>query len=591
LVAELSAPPHHVLAPADFFHLTSGSGAAGVVSGFAETERSWRMVGLHHLITALEGGGSLGPLDPVGEAWRLLLRAEEADESVTTDVIMYPQVGIWISHLLRRLRGVVTDGRPLWADAGYLHTLAAAAAIRAGLDFTIRVPVQAGFVVLPTLGLARLDGAEADTATVRRSGGAASVSAGGRTVDLVADDPGWRRAPRCEAEVDDVRIAFVLDDVDPYRDLRGYSAPDPLGRADVDRWRHLLEEAWAILVRRDRARAESVAAALTAVIPLPAARRYRPLSASCDEAFAAIVASMPDDAEQLAVTLVHETQHVKLGALLHLVSFVDDTGGPLVYAPWRDDPRPLSGILQGIYAFVGITDYWRHRSDQVAEFEFALWRRQLDRVLTTLRDDPRLSGHGRELIANLAGTVSGWSGDPVSPEVSTLAAAAAADHAAQWRALHIAAPADWLAKAVRAWRAGEPCPPVDPGVTIDPVTDTSARWLDARAVLARVSLADPKKFAEIVQAPEEVAAHVPGALAADVALLRGDASAAVEGYRRQLAEDPADPRGWAGLGLARKESAAVLLHRPELVRALARESPAVDPLALAEWVAAASPPC
>lgn len=68
--------------------------------------------------------------------------------------------------------------------------------------------------------------------------------------------------------------------------------------------------------------------------------------------------SEPPDAETLAVSLIHELQNIKLGALLHLLTLTGDDDGSLYYAPWRDDPGPLGGFLQGIYAFFGITEFW-----------------------------------------------------------------------------------------------------------------------------------------------------------------------------------------------------------------------------------------
>ncbi|MET8149997.1 HEXXH motif domain-containing protein [Actinoplanes sp. NPDC049668] len=541
------------------------------------------MPGIHHLLTACSGMNHY-PLPSVDRAWELFVRAEARDEAATTDVLMYPLTGIWISHMLRRLDGVVTEQCPLWMDVGYLHSLSAAAAIRSGVDFALAVPVRAGTVVLPTLGAATVG--DAETAEVRRVGDDVTVSAGGRTVRLDADDPHWRPAPRCSAESDGLRIEFLIDDVDPYRDMRGYSAPDPLDRDDLNRWQQLLTEAWQLLVRQDRVRAESVAASLSTVIPLPAAKPWRPLSASCDEAFAAIMASMPDDAEQLAATLVHETQHVKLGALLHLMTFVDDLGGPLAYAPWRDDPRPLSGILQGIYAFIGITDFWRHRATHIAEYEFALWRIQLANVLGDLRADPRLTDAGRDLLANLHATVTGWADVPVAADILRQATWAAADHRGQWRAFHLAPPAEWVDLAASAWTAGEPCPAIPAGQA-DPVTDTSARWLDARAVLARIRLADPDQFTILAKAPGEIASQVPGTLPADLALIAEDAQAAQRGYLRDLTIDPTHPRALVGLGLAREalgEPLAVLLERPEAIRALAGRIDRPHIVALAEWM-------
>jgi HEXXH motif-containing protein len=219
--------PKHVVAPNVFASLTRGRGDAADVHRFAGTERSWRLVGLHHLISALRddpapgGHHRTGPLDPIDAAWEIIAAAEAADEEIANEVLMYPQAGIWVAHLLRRLREVVADEWPLWTDVGYLHGLAAAAAIRTGIDFSVRVPLRSGAVVLPTVGMARFPGAGAGVAEVRRAGGEVVVAADGRVVRPVPDDPSWRAAPLCTAEHDGARISFLIDDVDPYRDLRG----------------------------------------------------------------------------------------------------------------------------------------------------------------------------------------------------------------------------------------------------------------------------------------------------------------------------------------------------------------------------------
>ncbi|MEV7964474.1 HEXXH motif-containing putative peptide modification protein [Sphaerisporangium sp. NPDC088356] len=48
---------------------------------------------------------------------------------------------------------------------------------------------------------------------------------------------------------------------------------------------------------------------------------------------------------------------------------------------WRDDPRPIGGVVQGVYAFFGVTAFWRalthHGKGNTkyrAEFEFGYWR-------------------------------------------------------------------------------------------------------------------------------------------------------------------------------------------------------------------------
>jgi HEXXH motif-containing protein len=592
LVTEPSARAH-ALPRETFLSVVGGAGTAGDVAHLAATERSWRMIGLLYVIDTLADAGLPGPLDAIEDARKLLISADEADRRAASEVVLYPMAGIWISHVLRRLRGRVDDDRPLWLDAGYLHSLAAAGAVRAGLDFGIRVPVRDGAVVLPSLGMASFPGIDGQPAEVRQAGGRTTIAVGGRTVRL-GDDPGWRPIPRCESEVDGARITFTIDDVDPYRDLRGYSAPAPLGAADLHRWQVTTDAAWRLLVEQDRPRAERVAAALGTVVPLPAAEAYRPLSASCDEAFATVMASMPDDPAQWSSSLVHETQHVILGAMTHLFEFVEDPGGSRVYAPWRDDPRPLSGMLQGSYAFTGVTDHFRQQRDPVAQFEFALWRHQLDRVLADLGGDRRLSEHGRELIAGLSATVARWAATPVPHDILDLATAAAADHYGQWRALHVPPDDAWVERAVRAWSDKAGCPPIGSGPDAAPVTDTSARWLDARAVLARVRLDDPAGFAALTADPARVTERVPGTAAADVALIGGDPATALEGYRERLGEQPDDYRAWIGLGLALAALGRphrVLERRPELIRALARNLPDTYPIELLEWCAGAHMSC
>ena len=64
---------------------------------------------------------------------------------------------------------------------------------------------------------------------------------------------------------------------------------------------------------------------------------------------------------------------------------------PLLYAPWRDDPRPLGGLTQGAYAFFGIAAFWRsHRTKlsgsmaQLAMFEYVYAREQTREALGIL---------------------------------------------------------------------------------------------------------------------------------------------------------------------------------------------------------------
>lgn len=564
---------HHRVPAVDLAELTHGRGTAEAVRRLAASERSARMIVLYGLLHALaDGGVDSGPLAPAARAWRLITEAESADRAAAEQSLMYPLTGIWAAHVFRRLRGVVTDPTPLWIDLGYLHALAAAAAIRARLDFTVDIPVRGGLAVLPGLGYATFPDVDTEPARVESRGGVVTVTNGDRRVVAAPGAPGWHPAAVCVAEAHGARLEVILDDFDPYRNLQGYSAAPQLDPDDVEQWRTFIAGAWAILVEQDRPAAESVAATLTVLVPIPKGRPLRPLSASCDEAFAAVLASMPDDEEQLASTLVHETQHVRLGAVLHLFRFVADQPAPRLYAPWRDDPRPLSGLLQGMYAFIGVTDFYRGRRHPVAAFEVALWRHQLHRVLTGLCGHPALAPMGRQLVDNLAETVGRWMSEPIDPRLRSLGEAAAADHFGQWRCYHLPVPDDVVDGLATAWLAGRSCPAVPETADPDPVVDRGVGRLDSRAILTRIRLGDPDRFARLRTMQAEVDRVVPGTIDADLYYVAEEHKEARDRYERHLAVNPGDPRGWLGLGLtlaALGEAPKMLLARPELVRAVA----------------------
>src|SRR5690606_2824855 len=113
-------------------------------------------------------------------------------------------------------------------------------------------------------------------------------------------------------------------------------------------------------------------AGVRALVPVSPPTGSSGVSATSVDAFGAVALSLPSDAPALAATLVHEFQHTKLSALLDLVPLLrpdrttpeeQATSGKVAqcYAPWRPDPRPLSGLLQGVYAHLGLCGFWHER--------------------------------------------------------------------------------------------------------------------------------------------------------------------------------------------------------------------------------------
>ncbi|MEV2249881.1 HEXXH motif domain-containing protein [Streptomyces sp. NPDC050147] len=598
----------HRLSAPGVLALARGDGGSAAVEELLTAERSRRLL----LLRALADGLSEGdPAQPAGTvpmshraAWTLLARTQQRAPQAFEDTLMCPHTGMWLSLALRRLRGATAyEDAPLWVVVGHLSALAAAAAVRAGLDFSLTVPVRQGWVPLPTLGCAVLtDAAEPwGMAQVEARQGRLRITAGRETVKAGPEwsrgAPGWHAVRRLELEPTGPGKLLVLDELDPYRTFPHPSPPRLLSAAEARTWQDLLTEAWKILRRDEPQSAEAMRVGLMSLAPTPARERYRPHSVTAGDAFGGVMASRPDDVAQLAATLVHEFQHTKLGGLIHLGPLSEPTaprGAPeqLFYAPWRDDPRPLSGLLQGIYAFAGVARFWsvhRHAADAayapMAHFEFALWRAQVSSTVDLVHRHERLTPLGRRLLGTLRGRCEQWMAEPVPPTELALAEEVAADHRARWRAHHLRPSAAAVEEAVRAWRRGDDLPPAALAARPELVPEADTRYLDTAAVLARYRLG----------APAADPSGIEGVRAADLLLARGDLSGARDAFVTQLMGKEATSADWAGLGRAlagaaeHQDAARLLRHRPE--RACAVQSAleratgqGADPVELAAWL-------
>lgn len=581
-----SAPSlhRHALSEPDFDALAAGPGDGAALSRLRRAETSYRHTALRAVLDALRRApGARGPLQPPDTAWDLLIQVEQRSPEVTTTVLGCPQVGAWAAHLLRRLRGTVHDDSPLWVDAGHLHALAAAAAVRAGLDCAVPVPMRHGLVHLPTLGHATLPFHDPwDVAHIKHSAMEGRTGITGREgsvfVDMAAkaESNEWlpRRAVTIRAADQSLTVSF--EDADPYRLIGVVARPARLRPSEAQRWESLLADAWGMLVAGHPMTAAELAQALATVVPLPKAPVFRPRNASSGDSFGGAALSEPDDAVALAAALVHELAHFKLGVLLHLFDLYDPGRLRLGYAPWRDDPRPTRGILHGIYAFTAVTGFWRRQrllasgSDaMLAHFEFAFWRRQAHETAGRLRTGDGLTPLGRRFLDGALVALEPWCTEPVPAEAASFSRLLTLDHRAQWRAHHLHPPAVQVRGLAAAWISGRaPHPgeiPAADAVTLVP--DRNVRYLDSRACLARLWLARRDEFRRIArEGPEAV---VPGTTLADCALISRDRGRARRGYVRLLEEQPNSVSALVGLGLA-DTGCAALVARPELVRAVGR---------------------
>ncbi|MGY5070148.1 HEXXH motif domain-containing protein [Streptomyces griseus] len=595
-----------------FDELAAGGGSVAAVGFLARAERSRRLLLIGELLGRLEDRPTLFGPAVLGAVWRTVEEAEARRPGCAEELLLCPEVGSWLAHTLRRLHGTAV-GPPLWVDTGHLAAVALVAALRAGTAADLVVPAREGAVSLPTLGLARLPGTpllgfqpvrarvrEGElhlTPTVRGTGAIALT-----VRPLTAPQSAvWWPTHRLPVRPGGPEVA--LDDTDPYRDLDRPIPPRRLTPRELGAWQRLFAEAVELLDARPAPTPAPGSDAPSAAGPDPATgsgptrpgtlrpeeiRRIVPwpgrmpngpvegLSASTADAFGSMVVAEPPNGAALAETMVHEFQHSKLGALLHLFAMLDDDRTEEHYAPWRPDPRHLPGLLHGAYAFVGVAGFWRDRIGdraadplELAPFRFALRRIQTRTVLRTLATRAALTGPGRRLVAGLTRTVDGWLREPVDGRAVARARTAAAGHRAEWRLRHLRCADEERAGLAAAVRSGTPLPRARPPRLVPAAERT--HWQDVRGALYL------RPDAAQDAAPDLAPAAAPPR--ADVLLVRGEAAAARAAYRERWSDAPGDPHllaGWLLAHAALHPGHRRLLARPErFAAAVAAEGPEV----------------
>ncbi|MFE3853260.1 FxsB family cyclophane-forming radical SAM/SPASM peptide maturase [Streptomyces griseorubiginosus] len=360
-------------------------------------------------------------------AWEALTVLDtQAPESVDT-VLAHPYLRPWAQ---RALRGDEDAGRIAMRGVA---ELAAAALLRSGRPGTVTVPVRAGLVRLPTLGALMVEGATEAQVTGDGSDGF-RVRVGSRdhlVVHKGAADPAW--LPRQRFELDGWVVA--LEDTDPWRDAHGYPVQERLSEEAAERWRADLTAAWAWIRQELAAYAPGLSAGLSVVTPLRQSTSGADISSAARDAFGAVGIALPDTRETLACLLVHEFQHVKLGAVLDMVDLYDPDCDRLFYAPWRPDPRPLEGLLQGTYAHVAVVDYWRARlrtaesaERHAAEVQFARWREQTAEAVDVLAGSGALTELGARFVSGMGESLADGLAQPLSADALAEAQRVAATH-------------------------------------------------------------------------------------------------------------------------------------------------------------------
>ncbi|WP_261554210.1 HEXXH motif domain-containing protein [Frankia tisae] len=604
----------HRLAASDFDELAVGEAGPELVHRLRATQLSKRLLALRAVLDdaiRLAPGAAAG--SGLAHSFEVLADAQRVAADVVGELLLTPGFGMWAMHCLRRMRGAVTSPTSptsLEDDLAGLGTLAVVAALRTGREAEVTLLVRNDELVLPTLG--RYRGVLSGWVRARTVGGELTVRAAGsperpvpnplgaREAGQDGTDSGWEPIPMLHSEVTGGRVELRLDYLDPARHLLGLPMTSEVDAEALDLWQQRLDEGWRILWRFDPRAARAIAAGLTTIFPLQATSGATELSASAGEAFGAVAMTLPKDGLACAAALVHEFQHNKLSALLDLVTLFEPVEGRLFYAPWRTDPRPLSGLLQGAYAYLGLMDFWDAQRRVLPEpgyahFEFARWREEVWRVLVVSRLSGALTPLGLRFLDGMRTVAWRHRQATVPDEPRMLAKQISADAWMTWRLRNAEPAADRVATLVQAWRRGRPAPA---GMRVPTGVRPGSRGLvhNARLDLAHLRLNDPKLFAAAREG-------VPGVLGedfspADRAYAFGDFLAAAAAYKQEIADDPDHLGAWAGLALCRRETGQldhrVLIAHPELVRAVHRgveelTGDRVDPDDLVAWLPEPAP--
>jgi HEXXH motif-containing protein len=415
----------HRLTPAAIDGLAAGNGGEDAIRELREAQFSKHLLLIRFLLQRSPDGGA-GLRD-------LLERSRVAAPDRFRSIIGAPLVGGWTAIAGR----AAAQDTLAAADRDHLAAVAIVAAAAAGVDGSVQVPVQDGRAVLPGLGAVEAGGAT--TVTVAAAGGRLLVTTDGGGLEVPADPataaPGWQPVRPLSAASAGLRIRLGLDDLHPYR--HGYHVPpaNRLPEAEVHRWRAMFEQAWALLATHLPERAVELVAGLETLVPLVGTDPTAALSATLRHSFGVFGLTLPPTPHDFAVTLVHEFQHSKLSAVLDLTRLIDPADDRRYFAPWRTDPRPLAGLLQGVYAFVGVADTWRalRGAVAVATARFAEARLQVDRGLTAIEESGALTREGETFTAGLRLTADRLLAEPVPAAANEDARAALAHTYAAWR--------------------------------------------------------------------------------------------------------------------------------------------------------------
>lgn len=376
--------------------LSAGPGNPAAMAALAECHWSTVRALVAHVAVGLEGrGGDLARA--ATEGWSLLSALDAEQAEAVREVLTYPLVQAWAIQCLRFAASPDAD-----LDRAHIAGLAAAAALRAGVEAELALPVREGFIYLPTIGAIPAEPGAGRTSVVR-------VSPAGLSFQ---DGTGEWKAVR--SVVTD-ELSITVDDIDPFRDCRAWAPAERLSPVSWNAWRRGLMDAARQLATELPAYASVIGTGLRCVVPMRPGDTGHHRSGTARNAFGAMAVALADDTDILSELLVHEMQHVKLSALCELFDLVDPSCGTKLTVPWRPDPRPVEGALHGTYAHLAVAELWRyrseHRPDGAARDAYLRYRTWVEAAIEDLLSSGALTPQGKHFVDGMCATAEAWADD------------------------------------------------------------------------------------------------------------------------------------------------------------------------------------
>lgn len=378
--------PVHQFPVESFDIVAAGPGDIATISELAAVRLS-RTREFVAAVAKLETDWRDGALRAAADAgWALLREIDREHPEAVREIFAHPYTYEWAWRCLRPPADADSD-----LDRAHLANLAAAAAVRAGTPAELQVPVRRGQVHLPTVGAIAVRSGQGATRLLSLAPGRQPMVRGGdrlRRVLLVATAPFQHLA---------------VEDLDPFRDCQEWAAADRLPISEGQAWQRDLAAAGRHLVAAVPSYARVLGQGLRAVVPLrPGATGSR--SATAAHAFGAVAIALPGPRAsrgELSELLLHEFQHVKLYALLDLYRLHNPGYRGLLRVPWRNDPRPVDGVLQGTYAYLALI-HLRQAEGRAGRPRYLRYRSWVQQAISALHAaDGALTPAGRRFVAGM----------------------------------------------------------------------------------------------------------------------------------------------------------------------------------------------